>query len=105
MDDETLNEIARELRSRGLEVRALGYGGIGSLAPIWSILDPAEDIVIRVMVTPSANNNPQFWAEAFCSSNAQYVTPIIIKLGDVANEVLVSRACRMRAALAGSVSV
>lgn len=101
MDDETLDEIADELRARGLDVRPLGYGGVGSMAPIWSIIDPVQDVVIRVMVTPSASNTPQFWAEAFCSTNAPYVVPIITKLGDVANEVLVRRACRMRAALAG----
>jgi hypothetical protein len=102
MDAETLNEIARELGSRDLEVRLLGHSGIGSLAPILSVLDPAEDIVIRDMVTPSANNNPQFWAEAFCGSNAQYVVPIVTKLDDVANEVLVRRACKARQSLAKS---
>lgn len=101
MDDETLDEIADELRQRGLDVRTLGYGGVGSLTPVWSIIDPAEDVVIRVMVTPSANNTPQFWAESFCSTNARYVVPIITRLGDVANEVLVRRACKLRAELTG----
>lgn len=103
MDDETLEEIAAELRARGLDVRSLGYGGVASLAPIWSIIDPVEDVVIRVMVTPDANNNPRFWAEAFCSVNAAYVVPTITKLGDAANEVLVRRAAKARNALVGSI--
>lgn len=104
MDDDTLDEIADELRARGLDVRPLGYGGIGSLNPVWSIIDPVEDVVIRVTITPSASNTPQFWAEAFCSVNAAYVVPIITKLGDVANEVLVRRACKLRAELARQVT-
>ncbi|MGE4404290.1 hypothetical protein [Pseudomonas sp.] len=96
MDDETLGEIADELRARNLEVRALGYAGIATMAPVWSIVDPVEDVVIRVMVTPDANGNPQFWTEAFSSTNAEYVCATIKKLGDVANEVLVRQACRRR---------
>jgi hypothetical protein len=102
MDDETLNEIADELRARGLDVRTLGYAGIATLSPIWSVIDP-EDFAVRVIVTPSFNGRPQFWAEAFCSSMAPYIVPTITKIGDVANEVLVRRASKMRAPLAGSV--
>ncbi|EJL20430.1 hypothetical protein [Novosphingobium sp. AP12] len=86
MDHTKLERIAGELRLRGLDVSTLAEQ-TGDIAAVWAITDRTEDTIIRVIVLQGVNGNPTFWPEAFNTTSARFVTPIILRLGDVVEQI------------------
>jgi len=86
MDHTSLERIADELRLRGLDVSTLAEQ-TGDIAAVWAITDRAEDTIIRAIVLHDVNGNPTFWPEAFNTASARLVMPIILKLGDVIEQI------------------
>ena len=95
--DTMLDEIADLLIARGLTIDFdTRFDESGSTLRL--VADLAEETLIRVIVRPDYNGHPEFWVQAFASYAAQYIVPVVTRLGDARDEVVQRRIVTRRSA-------
>ena len=79
-----LDEIAVRLREKGLtvEVRVSPQG-----EEFWHVSDEPEQTMITVLIFPDFNGHPSFWIESFAAYAAEYIVPIVTRIGDARDEL------------------
>ena len=82
-----LDEIAELLRARGLTIDN-GTDPADAAEQVWHVSDAPEETVIRVMMMPDMNNYPSFWTPAVAGYAAEYIVPIVTRIGDARTEVV-----------------
>ena len=86
-----LDEIADLLTEHGLTVVARPISD-PAIEGLWHVSDLAAECVIQVMITRDATGNPEFWTRCFAAYAADYIVPIVARIGDARDEVLCRRA-------------
>lgn len=89
--DEFLNDVADMLMASGLTVNSR-YGHHATIECIWDVADLAAETVIQVLVLRDMNGHPEFWTRTFANYAADYVLPIVTRIGDARDEVMRRRA-------------
>lgn len=92
-----LSEIADLLIARDLTIDTR-LTDAPSFERIWYVSDLADQTIIQVIIRPDFNGHPEFWVQSFASYAAQYIVPIVTRLGDARDEVVQRRLVARRSA-------
>jgi hypothetical protein len=84
--NDALDRIIDRLTAQGFTVEDDGL--VASTYHRWFVTFPSEETCFSLLIEEDTNGHPRFWTQCPTTVNTEFITPLLIRIGDIRDEIV-----------------